>query len=111
MAKKDNWSEVTLPAGLPDWMNVSSEAFVLFVQIATITALYGIINYKFISHNRHVGSLQLLSQENYHVSFKNKSPIDNKDLNKGYREKSFAKGDPKIFSPGNMLIQNGIVEE
>jgi len=62
--------------------------FVLpFIGISVLSSLYFLINYKFNSHNRHVGYLQLLSQEMKHISTTNFWPIrENDKLQPGLEE-------------------------
>ncbi|MEM8525415.1 MAG: hypothetical protein AAGG68_12315 [Bacteroidota bacterium] len=58
-----------------------------FIGLIIISSLYFVVDYKFASHNRHVGYMQLLSQELNHLQITEKSKIPiggtHKDLEKG----------------------------
>lgn len=49
--------------------------FVLVVNMVILTLLYGMINYKLASHNRHTAYMQLLTQEIARMKYKNKGPV------------------------------------
>lgn len=68
------------------------------VSLVVISSLYGIINYKFSSHNRHVGYLQLLSQELRHIHYDKKSPISKtEELDKGMNGNLKETGHPQTI--------------
>ena len=78
--KNNSNTDSTQSTHLINISDIIQPDIVLVAEIIIILSIYYIINYKFASHNRYVGYLQLLSQEIHHHKFENKKPIGESNI-------------------------------